>query len=955
MKIVNSMKKSLSNKVLFLFGMCSLFFIVGTGSLFYIQHQAQVEYVEKRENIQGKLKIINDIYEPFHSQVLVMSNSVAIRVPITLHEAIDQEKSLRQELNEFSKLIKTKEESSIHQNIDDFINYYFTEVIPTVLNDYEQHHDPSVNLSNNDVHLRVNEFLESMNSTINKLNYQLTNNAAKFAEEQSNLQNSLILFLILFLIVLLITLWRMFKSVGKPLAEFTHSANEIAAGRETVINVDSNRKDELGTLSIAFQKMLESIHYKEQDLVAHNEELIAQQDELEAQQQELRATLEILTEKEQKLVQRNELIKGISSSLNKEEVLQSIVNSMCKITCSDKGIIAYLHEEVFASYGISDSGVKQFISNLNSDLILRLTNEKKAYTVKREQHLMEKGYHETLQYSYDIYLPVISSSEIKAILVFTRYGVPFTEKEINEYEILAIQIAIYLEKISLFEQSEEDRRLSQDILNTVQEGIQLIDKDRKIILVNQQLGSIFEKIAIDEMLGLSWDRWSRFMADQIEEVEFIELMENLINSAYLSSAEEHSFVYRKNNGKQVIRVYCKTFKKDCNEDFGSLLVHRDITKEYEIAKTKSEIVSTVSHELRTPLASVLGFTELLLNKELKPERKTKYLQTIYNEAKRLTALINDFLDIQRMESGKQTYEKKFIDITSILQNVIELQKVNTSSHKIQFSVELEETIILGDRMKIEQVFTNLLNNAIKYSPKGGNIFIRVYGSEDMISIDVKDEGLGIPEDAIPHLFQQFYRVDNSDRRRIGGTGLGLAIVQEIVKAHGGVITVSSEYGKSSTFTTHFPHVMMKVNKQNDYGAASMLRYKIMVVEDDLSLAELLSHELQDSGLNVIYHNNGIKALEKMKIEPPDAVVLDIMLDDGMDGWTIMKEMKASEELKDIPIFVSTAVDDKEQGFSLGAQDYLIKPYQPSQLSKLIMHTLLSNERNGQILLPHQDN
>ena len=113
-------------------------------------------------------------------------------------------------------------------------------------------------------------------------------------------------------------------------------------------------------------------------------------------------------------------------------------------------------------------------------------------------------------------------------------------------------------------------------------------------------------------------------------------------------------------------------------------------------------------------------------------------------------------------------------------------------------------MILGDRNKMEQVFTNLLSNAIKYSPNGGNIFIRIYGSNNMVSIDFKDEGLGIPEDAIPNLFQQFYRVDNSDRRRIGGTGLGLAIVQEIVKAHGGTISVSSEYGKGSTFTTQFP-------------------------------------------------------------------------------------------------------------------------------------------------------
>ncbi len=323
-----------------------------------------------------------------------------------------------------------------------------------------------------------------------------------------------------------------------------------------------------------------------------------------------------------------------------------------------------------------------------------------------------------------------------------------------------------------------------------------------------------------------------------------------MHSAFLNPDEEHSYIYRKNDSNQVIQVYCKSFKNEGKEDFGTLLVHRDITKEYEVAQMKSEFVSTVSHELRTPLASVLGFTELLLTKELKPERKTKYLQTIYKEAKRLTSLINDFLDIQRMESQKQTYEKKYIDITSILQNVIELQEVNTSLHKIHLSVELEETTILGDRNKIEQVFINLLSNAIKYSPNGGNIFIRIYGSRNMVSIDFKDEGLGIPEEAIPNLFQQFYRVDNSDRRRIGGTGLGLAIVKEIVKAHNGNISVSSKYGKGSTFTTQFPRVMMKANKQSEDADTSCSDYTIMVIEDDLSLAELLKHELQDNGFHV---------------------------------------------------------------------------------------------------------
>ena len=234
-------------------------------------------------------------------------------------------------------------------------------------------------------------------------------------------------------------------------------------------------------------------------------------------------------------------------------------------------------------------------------------------------------------------------------------------------------------------------------------------------------------------------------------------------------------------------------------------------------------------------------------------------------------------------------------------------------------------------------------------------FIRIYGNNNMILIDFKDEGLGIPEDALPNLFQQFYRVDNSDRRRIGGTGLGLAIVQEIVKAHGGTISVSSEYGKGSVFTTQFPQVSMRAeNKENENEDTSMLKYTIMVIEDDLSLAQLLNHELQDNGFHVNHYNSGKKALEQMKISAPDAIVLDIMLEDEIDGWTIMKEMKASEKLKDIPIFVSTALDEKERGFSLGAEDYLIKPYKPSHLIKLIMHTLLSNERNGQIMVPQQN-
>ena len=164
--------------------------------------------------------------------------------------------------------------------------------------------------------------------------------------------------------------------------------------REGMIKVDPNRNDELSALSLAFKKMIISVQNNEQELVAHNEELIAQQDELQAGQEELQHTLGILIEKEEKLTRLNELINGISTSLNKKEVLHSIVVNMCRITFSDRGMITLIHEDSYASFGISENGVQQFRSNIHSGLNQRLLETKKAFMIKREQDISEKGFHE---------------------------------------------------------------------------------------------------------------------------------------------------------------------------------------------------------------------------------------------------------------------------------------------------------------------------------------------------------------------------------------------------------------------------------------------------------------------------------------------------------------------------------------------------------------------------------
>jgi DNA-binding response OmpR family regulator len=149
-----------------------------------------------------------------------------------------------------------------------------------------------------------------------------------------------------------------------------------------------------------------------------------------------------------------------------------------------------------------------------------------------------------------------------------------------------------------------------------------------------------------------------------------------------------------------------------------------------------------------------------------------------------------------------------------------------------------------------------------------------------------------------------------------------------------------------------PRVTLKEVGLNNEGQSRKLSHEIMVIEDDMNLAELLKYELMDSGFHVSYFKSGRKAFQKLKSSPPDAIVLDILLEEGeMDGWAILKELKGSSDLNEISVFVSTALDEREKGISLGAKDYLVKPYKPSQLSKVIMHTLLSNGKQGQILIP----
>ena len=241
---------------------------------------------------------------------------------------------------------------------------------------------------------------------------------------------------------------------------------------------------------------------------------------------------------------------------------------------------------------------------------------------------------------------------------------------------------------------------------------------------------------------------------------------------------------------------------DGETQYLSLVAH-DITQRKEVERMKSEFVATVSHELRTPLAALHGFAELMLERDYPPEKRREFLSIIHGESRRLAKLINDFLDLQRIESGRQELHLEPLPLAPLVRDSVALF-AGSSAHR--FHVEVEEGLpdVLGDAGSLRQVLANLLSNAVKYSPGGGDVHVRVVATAERAHVAVADQGLGIPADAIPRLFTKFFRVDSPEARGIRGTGLGLALVKQLVELQAGSVWAESVLGQGSTFYFSVP-------------------------------------------------------------------------------------------------------------------------------------------------------
>jgi signal transduction histidine kinase/CheY-like chemotaxis protein len=369
----------------------------------------------------------------------------------------------------------------------------------------------------------------------------------------------------------------------------------------------------------------------------------------------------------------------------------------------------------------------------------------------------------------------------------------------------------------------------------------------------------------------------------------------------------------------------------------------------EANTAKSEFLANMSHELRTPLNAVIGYSEMLQEEaeDLGQEEFIPDLQKIHAAGKHLLALINDILDLSKVEAGKMTLFLEDFNVaeavTGVVTTVQPLVKKNNNTLEVICSDDLGT--LRADLTKVRQALFNLLSNACKFT-ENGTITLEVQrqevGGEDCVLFKVSDTGIGMTPEQMKKLFKAFSQADASTTRKYGGTGLGLVITRSFCQMMGGDVDVTSEYGKGTTFTIRLPAVMAEAASQQQDAppAASEVATPtgkantLLAIDDDPSMHDLMRRLLSHEGFEVVTCASGPEGIRLAKELRPAAITLDVMMP-GMDGWAVLSQLKADPELADIPVIMLTMVQDRSIGFALGVSDYLTKPIERERLLEVL--------------------
>lgn len=615
-------------------------------------------------------------------------------------------------------------------------------------------------------------------------------------------------------------------SFTRALSELSTAATEIAGGLWG-IQVDQKRRDELGDVAKAFNVMSERVRAQATELASQNEKLLAQQDSLEQSYEEL-------ADREARTQALFTFTAEIADTVDLTELARTVLHRYLSLYQSPAGALYVLDEPTAGLYrlvvqsGLQPSLVGQTVS-LDEGPVGRCASLKAPVALRYpETGLQVPFYGAALPVQAEVCIPLVHTDQTLAVVVIGVTAIqPVSDSVSQQAESMAAQGAMavaralayrevarhltvaqehnaLVEKLNAALQEEkkradEQRDIYLSIITSIKSGACLVDPEHRIIVTNPPF---------DHFFGIVESKPGQPIGEVMMEAlpmvpnpeEFVRTVRERFDRPVVN--DQGKMVLARDGVRRVLHWYVVPVR-----GVGRLFVFRDNTQLEEIDRMKTEFISTVSHELRTPLTSILGYVDLILDGDAGETNPTQreFLEIVHSNTNRLKALINDILDIERIESGSIQMALQPLDMRTVVNQVARTFEVSAHQKGLAFALQTPGAplMVRGDYDRLVQVVSNLVSNAVKYT-RQGSVSVRLERGEDQVALEVTDTGIGMTEEEQERLFTRFFRADHSYTREVGGTGLGLSIVKALVEEHGGRILVQSTPGAGSTFTVVLP-------------------------------------------------------------------------------------------------------------------------------------------------------
>ena len=495
----------------------------------------------------------------------------------------------------------------------------------------------------------------------------------------------------------------------------------------------------------------------------------------------------------------------------------------------------------------------------------------------------------------------------------------------------------------------------ESLLNATNDAILMLDRAGAFSVVNKRFAELFG-IEPDVLIDQTFTQAAPLLLSRFNRRQEVRERLDALLADPQAIADENFEVG--DVSPKILRLFSAPVRgeqvgDDAPEIIGRILVFRDVTRETLADRMKTEFVSTVSHELRTPLTAIKGYVDLMVSGQTGETNavQTEFLTMVQESTKRLTALINDLLDISRIESGRVEIRQESVDYLPLVQQAVRMMQGEAATRHITLTVETKDSVteahpVYGDADRITQVLVNFLSNGIKYTPTGGAVTVNVEFTDDFVVTCVADTGIGIAPPDQNRLFQKFFRADNSTTRATGGTGLGLAITKALLEKLGGSVWVESEVGRGSKFWFTLPIVDDEANQAAPVGVMQRL---VLNIAGDTTLLHRIGHALRMQGLVNAYAITPAEALRRAKGLHPDIVTLDLLASklDGVAVLRTLRETPATDSLPTALLSVHTVHGQLEATDSVA---YLPHSIMPSALANVLRELLPAHSRRENILV-----